>query len=238
MTKYWRDEHGRTMASGTRTRVTGHTVNRDDWPGGFIERHEKAFKTWKVNRSSASRYLTPNAKCPVCGKLVFYYQNDHGSKVFFDDLGPPWPKHPCTDDESHSGNSATATNCEVVEPQVRGSREVTAISIAIKDAGYLVMQRKESGPISTVRLIGHYKIPRAHLIVLENCVKTRASSIWFGHCTALPLSIKVGSVLWANRRARSLMFLDLKSLQPKSLSYTAIQGAKAFVDALVRHNTT
>lgn len=39
----------------------------------------------------------PNAKCPVCGDLVYYYQNDYGSKVFFDSLGKPWPKHPCTD---------------------------------------------------------------------------------------------------------------------------------------------
>jgi hypothetical protein len=28
---------------------------------------------------------------------VFYYCNEHGSSVFFDQLGPPWPKHPCTD---------------------------------------------------------------------------------------------------------------------------------------------
>jgi hypothetical protein len=27
----------------------------------------------------------------------FFYENEHGSRVFFDNLGPPWPKHPCTD---------------------------------------------------------------------------------------------------------------------------------------------
>jgi hypothetical protein len=44
------------------------------------------------------RSLTiPNAKCPVCGCRVFFYQNEYGSRVFFDDLGPPWPKHACTD---------------------------------------------------------------------------------------------------------------------------------------------
>ncbi|QJU56371.1 hypothetical protein HL653_14975 [Sphingomonas sp. AP4-R1] len=30
---------------------------------------------------------------------MFFYQNEYGSRVFFDDLGPPWPKHPCTDNE-------------------------------------------------------------------------------------------------------------------------------------------
>jgi hypothetical protein len=28
---------------------------------------------------------------------VYFYSNQFGSRVYFDDLGPPWPKHPCTD---------------------------------------------------------------------------------------------------------------------------------------------
>jgi hypothetical protein len=39
----------------------------------------------------------PNATCPVCGATVFFYVSPHGGRVFFDSLGPPWPKHPCTD---------------------------------------------------------------------------------------------------------------------------------------------
>ena len=38
----------------------------------------------------------PNAKCPVCGSPVFFYRSPSNGRVFFDDLGPPWPKHPCT----------------------------------------------------------------------------------------------------------------------------------------------
>ena len=41
-------------------------------------------------------YTTPIA-CPICGDAVFLYQSEHGGRVFFDELGPPWPKHPCTD---------------------------------------------------------------------------------------------------------------------------------------------
>src|SRR5579871_2050989 len=33
--------------------------------------------------------------CRYCGQRVFFYQCDHESKVFFDDLGDPWPKHDC-----------------------------------------------------------------------------------------------------------------------------------------------
>ena len=43
------------------------------------------------------RWARHNAQCPVCGALVYFYANEHGSRVFFDELGPPWPKHPCTD---------------------------------------------------------------------------------------------------------------------------------------------
>lgn len=42
-------------------------------------------------------YVNPNARCPECGVAVFFYQSPYGGRVFFDDLGPPWPKHPCTD---------------------------------------------------------------------------------------------------------------------------------------------
>ena len=54
---------------------------------------------WKgkfTSDASSSGTFVLNAKCPVCLQPVYYYQNRHGSKVFFDGLGHPWPKHPCT----------------------------------------------------------------------------------------------------------------------------------------------
>ena len=62
-------------------------------------RHRDAVNALKREsaRSISGCYVNPNAKCPVCSAPVFFYANEHGSKVFFDDLGPPWPKHPCTD---------------------------------------------------------------------------------------------------------------------------------------------
>jgi hypothetical protein len=46
---------------------------------------------------TARSYVNPHAKCPVCGAEVFFYASENGGRVFFDELGPPWPKHPCTD---------------------------------------------------------------------------------------------------------------------------------------------
>ena len=33
--------------------------------------------------------------CPTCSQNVFYFSCSCGSKVFFDDLGSPWPIHYC-----------------------------------------------------------------------------------------------------------------------------------------------
>ena len=73
----------------------GHT-------GGGV--HHGPPKTWverpvtlrtPVASQTYASYINPNAKCPVCEAAVFFYQC-HGGRVFFDELGPPWPKHPCT----------------------------------------------------------------------------------------------------------------------------------------------
>ncbi len=47
-------------------------------------------------RSFYELFVNPNASCPKCGNSVFFYQSRNGGRVFFDELGPPWPKHPCT----------------------------------------------------------------------------------------------------------------------------------------------
>jgi hypothetical protein len=59
---------------------------RDGWVG-------IKFKTYREVLIGAT---TPNARCPVCGAKVFFYQSPFGGRVFFDELGPPWQKHPCT----------------------------------------------------------------------------------------------------------------------------------------------
>ena len=34
-------------------------------------------------------------RCPTCSEDVFFFMCNCGSKVFFDELGPPWPIHDC-----------------------------------------------------------------------------------------------------------------------------------------------
>jgi len=73
-----------------------------------------------VGVASPRNLTIPNAKCPVCGCRVFFYQNEYGSRVFFDDLGPPWPKHPCTDNSWYASpacGKVVATGLEEEPPR-------------------------------------------------------------------------------------------------------------------------
>lgn len=69
---------------------------------------ERILREQRASKGYTSCFVNPNAVCPVCAASVFYYQNDRGSRVFFDDLGPPWPKHPCTDNPTRSASAISA----------------------------------------------------------------------------------------------------------------------------------
>ena len=51
------------------------------------------------NDDNNYRCITYETHCRYCGKDAVYYEKEHGSgrtsKVFFEDLGGPWPKHFC-----------------------------------------------------------------------------------------------------------------------------------------------
>lgn len=65
----------------------------------FTARGTSSFASWARVKyeESAKAYVNPNAKCPECGASVYFYQSPEGGRVFFDQLGKPWPKHPCTE---------------------------------------------------------------------------------------------------------------------------------------------
>lgn len=108
MTTYRRRGHWRRGRDGQRHWVSSRTVHRSGGratSGGPIRASWRSPRPAPARRSSSTwvakaysvRWARHNAQCPVCGALVYFYANEHGSRVFFDELGPPWPKHPCTD---------------------------------------------------------------------------------------------------------------------------------------------
>ncbi len=116
MTTYRRRGHYRRGRNGQRHWVSAHSVTR----GSLGHRRTKSRLTSSVSSNwfsqtsrptpaprpapirfpalpYSARWLKPNARCPVCGAAVYFWSNAAGSRVYFDEMGPPWPKHPCTD---------------------------------------------------------------------------------------------------------------------------------------------
>jgi hypothetical protein len=64
--------------------------------GGHPHLRPPVWHGWSAR--TARRSLSgPNAQCPECRASVYFVQGKHGGGTYFDQLGPPWPKHPCTD---------------------------------------------------------------------------------------------------------------------------------------------
>lgn len=146
MSRFHRSGHWRTNSNGTTYWVSGHTVDRDDWGGYGYYSPPPAPPPTPSSRAPTSSpsapdgrrasFTIPNATCPVCGASVFFYQNESGSRVFFDDLGPPWPKHPCTDNEPDcSARLYRPTNSAAPIMRVAGAASATNAVVPPKDGG-------------------------------------------------------------------------------------------------------
>lgn len=91
----------------------GDTGGGGSGSGGSVYRSLQVMDgfTWRFDRRPTyDSFVNPNAICPVCGASVYFYQSPFGGRVFFDELGPPWPKHPCTDNGSSAGVSRREHN--------------------------------------------------------------------------------------------------------------------------------
>ncbi len=66
-------------------------LSRNSYNLSFHDRVESNYNSF------VNAFVNPNATCPVCGEAVFFCQTGNGGRIFFDELGPPWTKHPCTD---------------------------------------------------------------------------------------------------------------------------------------------
>jgi len=76
------------------------------WGGAFYGGgNESHALKWPTQPGS---FINPNARCPKCGTETFFFRSPSGGSVYFDGLGPPWPKHPCMIAEAISENPTSA----------------------------------------------------------------------------------------------------------------------------------
>lgn len=169
MTRFWRDGFWRTSKLGYTHWVDGHSVDRNHWERGSYfpsERGAHVLSESGVLKSRSARFVTPNARCPVCGEPVWYFQNEYGSRVFFDDIGWPWPKHPCTD----NGGGRRLPSAE--RPEARTVDEIAEIDEALQSAGidldYQFVERHGKSPWELMVVTKSFRDQGVNLIVAES----------------------------------------------------------------------
>src|SRR5690606_17773624 len=85
--------------------------------------------------------------CKGCGRNVFYYENTHGSRVFFDALGNPWPKHKC--DRSKYREQALKRKVARADRKRKKLKALTEKNVAPK-ASAVALSEKKPAPVTPV----------------------------------------------------------------------------------------
>jgi hypothetical protein len=175
MTSFDRRGHYRTNAYGTTFWVSGHGVNRDDWNRAqFAANLRKADAISYLHRHAARTisgcYVNPNARCPVCREPVFFYANRFGSRVFFDELGPAWTKHPCTDNPQKPVNTSHLT---YTPPAHRKTGERLELLRNAQTAGFV-----------RTKFYGNDN-EQWHLLVVNSVLRSKTTSIVVCECITL-----------------------------------------------------
>jgi hypothetical protein len=221
MTRHWREGHHRTTIYGTYW-VEGHFVYRGDW-GGATNIYSELLAQHRATESFTSNHVNPNAECPVCGALVFFYQNEFGSRVYFDELGPPWPKHPCTENFP-ARDPAGPVSIQHLSPVWRNKHEVAEIALYRTYAGQnpsLEFSTDYSqAPWPRVRVAKRLKFSGGVLlaVVIE---KEGVVSEAFLKIKRLPRSVVAGTIAFLN--GKNFAFFDLATM---SVAEAKVQRVK------------
>ena len=242
MTRFWREGHSRTNEFGTTYDVSGHWVERDDWDRGSYQKTQpynyyiSRLQELQAERGATARYINPNATCPVCSEPVFYYQNEFGSRVFFDELGPPWPKHPCTDQGPTPSNTGSDGSPRV-PPTLRSSigRDSVAELLAILNLDPQSDFRRQYGtnPWRPYQVKGRYPTRSGTLIVLKATDRDGISPK-FVAVRRLPRTVTRGTLVFINRGR--LACFNISKMEPQEFRLQTLRSASAFVKALIGDN--
>jgi hypothetical protein len=238
MTRFWRSGFLRTNANGTTYRVAGHMVDRDDWDRQRSDNvatymyYAERLSSARARNGATTQYINPNADCPVCGAPVFFFQNTSGSRVYFDELGPPWPKHPCTDHPiriNGSGGSAS-----VIQPLRRSPVEIEEIQRGVLNAGlnpeFDFHLRYKLSRWSVWSVCGRFRRSGQTLLVLDTVENGNPSRLFMAHPN-VPKALKAGSTVYSYRNW--LIFFDLEQMIPVEIEMKKLRSASAFVNELV-----
>jgi hypothetical protein len=240
MTRFVRRGHLRTSSLGTPYWVGEHDVSRNDWSRSFGEADPASddfaekLRMACANRGATSAFVYPNANCPVCGDPVFFYQNQFGSKVYFDELGKPWPKHPCTDNSTALDGLRARGDIHPEAPAVRGKRELAEIEDWLDKCAqspqWTFWESYGQSQWSAFCVAKRINVKNRALLVLDS-LNAPADRRLFLSGAKVPKAVKHGQLVFYYRNW--LNYFDLDAMGSVELEVRRIPSASAFVDVLV-----
>jgi hypothetical protein len=240
MTQFLRRGHWRTSSLGNPYWVGEHDVSRYDWyrssgtssiGGDYLASRLRALH---AHRGVTAMFVNPNADCPECGERVFFYQNRFGSRVYFDELGKPWPKHPCTDNAQNRGKSDSRGGRDRIEPDLRPREEVSIVDNLIEDAGLdpgqAFWEKHGVSQWPAYRILKRVRGRGSALLVLDP-VSDAAKRRTFLVGRKIPSGLKEGVLVFYFRGW--LNYFDMDAMEPVDVEVSRLAGPAAFVDALL-----
>jgi hypothetical protein len=238
MTTFWRNGFWRTSVNGVPHWVEGHMVDRYAWDrAGYSHSngtslYRTLLRDARAARGFTSIFVNPNANCPVCGAQVFFYQNEHGSRVFFDELGPPWPKHPCTDNIQSTGAIVSGATGPTAPP-IRSDEEASLVqqwlqSAALDPKQDFISSYKLS-PWAAYRIEGRFGRRHNSMVVLGRLSQERPRRIYVSvkGLTSVPM----GTLVFYYKG--HISFFDESDLRPVEVEVERLHSATQFIDQLL-----
>lgn len=177
---------------------------------------------WSRSTGTAN-FVSPNATCPVCGAPVYYYQNEHGSRVYFDELGPPWSKHPCMDIPLPQVPSNIRRG-QFVTPSARSTEERRALRQSNPNAAANPKGADQAArPASWQQAIILARTEVLHSIHLELEFLSAKGGTVFATCGSLPRCCKAGFVV--SYRPGRISFVDTSTMRPVEIKLDSCREA-------------
>jgi hypothetical protein len=222
MSLFSRRGHHRTNRYGNTYWVGGHNVVRNNW-SCWPTANDIQKRLELEGQGRTACYVNPNAVCPVCGIAVFYYQNEFGSRVYFDELGPPWPKHPCTDARFSILSSRSPKNKTDVE---RDAALLAATDVGLELIKSFARKYGQS-PWHLMKVVRSFRTRDTELVAAQSIENSRR--IYF-RIKCKKRMLRVGDIF--AKKASRISLLDQGSLNAREINIVPIKRIHEFIDAL------
>ncbi|MBO0898939.1 hypothetical protein J1G44_06130 [Cellulomonas sp. zg-ZUI199] len=142
----------------------------------------------------------------MCGAAVYFYSNEHGSRVYFDEMGPPWPKHPCTQQGASPSARVGHARVEPVLYPIGEGQERLALAVRTDRRSGDASYGQTNGDAWIV--VDQWVEDDATFLILRRAYSLRGPRVW----QALdPVDVSTGSLVFI--ASDQLSYVDMTTLE-------------------------